>query len=89
MTAQNCHCAINSAEVRSGTLTVTTVPQGSRADTVRASVVNGIECDARRACKASRSSWPGTVTATLPSPRRAARGPAPRLFQVFIAMWWW
>ena len=44
--------------------------------------------DARHALRdVSFRARPGTVTATSPSPSAAARGPAPRLFQVFMATW--
>ena len=44
---------------------------------------------ATRSASAPRSSAVGTAIRTSPSPRAEARGPAPALFQVFIARWWW
>ena len=35
------------------------------------------------------SSSEGTEMATCPRPSVEARGPAPWLFHVFMAMWWW
>ena len=42
-----------------------------------------------RAVMAPTSSEVGTAMSTLPSPSAGMRGPAPREFHVFMAMWWW
>src|SRR5690606_14472825 len=74
---------------RQATVTRTRLRHGSSTSSVRPSSANCRPLVRRRSVSAPRSSASGRTMSTTPRPRAGTRGPAPALFHVFIAMWWW